>query len=59
MKLISMWKSLKILIQFDLMMTIVLLQYTVEVWAPENEKKIVRREKKIAEEKKIKFKSLK
>ena len=48
MKLISMWKSLKILIQFDLMMTIVLLQYTVEVWAPENEKKkIVRREIKI------------
>ena len=39
MKLISMWKSLKILIQFDLMMTIVLLQYIVEAWAPENEKK--------------------
>ena len=26
-------------------MTIVLLQYIVEVWAPENEKKNVRREK--------------
>lgn len=53
MKLISMWKSLKILIQFDLMMTIVLLQYIVEAWAPENEKKKLLEEKsKLLEEKK-------